>query len=143
MASKRLTADLISNFYRPQMKFGRGNVFTPVTLFTEGRSLPMEGLPPGGGGSAPRGWGVCTQGEGGSAFGKGSASGEGVCIQGEGDLHPGRGGSASRQGGLVDPPLGTRKAGGTHPTGMLPCFNICIHMTATSNANFSLELTPT
>ena len=84
MASKRLTPDLISNFYRPQMKFGRGNVFTPVTLFTGGRSLPMEGLPPGGGGSAPRGRGVLHLGR----------------DLPRGGLHPGRGGSASRERGV-------------------------------------------
>ena len=66
---------------------------------------------------------------------RGSASKGGVCSQGWG-LHQGVGGgesasnvvSAYREGrglhiggGWTDPPAGTRKAGGTDPTGMLPC----------------------
>ena len=43
--------------------------------------------------------------------GTGSAS-RGICICGEGGLHPGV---------LGRPPTGTRKTGGTHPTGMLSC----------------------
>ena len=48
--------------------------------------------------------------------------GVGVCIQGGGGLHASKGGgwSASKgEGGQT----GTRKVGGTHPTGMLPCYD--------------------
>ena len=77
-------------------------------------------------GSAYRGvclWGVCIQGgvclRGGSACKEGSAY-RGVCLWGGVFLH---GESASRKEsayrGLARPPPWTRKAGGTHPTGML------------------------
>ena len=67
--------------------------------------MTREGLHPGGGGSASRGWWVCIQGAGGLHPG---GTGMGVCIQGEGGLPTG--------GGWADaPPAGTRKADGTHP----------------------------
>ena len=68
---------------------------------------------------------VCPQGDGGWLP---------ACITdhmtGEGGLHTGEG-SASRGGGGLHPervrqtpPTGTRKAGGTHPTGMFSCLNM-------------------
>ena len=73
---------------------GQGNVFTGVFLSM-------------GGGVGGFGFPACITGHMPSIRG--------------GGLHPG--GSAYGGGGLgwADPP-GTRKAGGTHPTGMLSCF---------------------
>ena len=54
--------------------------------------------------------------------GRGSAPG-GDCIQG---MEVYIGGECLHGGGQswVDPPAGTRKASGTHPTGMLPCSHV-------------------
>ena len=46
----------------------------------------------------------------------------GICIWGIKDLHSWGRGDLYPGGGLDRPPPGTRKAGGTHPTGILSCF---------------------
>ena len=99
---------------------GQGNVYTVVRLFT------------GGGGEF--GFPACITGHmqhrgggGGGGFGFPAyirSHDQGVCIKegldlGTGGLHPGRGGGSASGG--ADLPAGTGKAGGTHPTGMLPC----------------------
>ena len=66
---------------------------------------------------------ICPGGGGGASFpvyisGHMTSIRVGVCLQG--GLHPGR-------GGLDRPsPIGTRNAGGMHPTGMLSCFAVCL-----------------
>ena len=112
---------------------GKGNVFTPVCLFTGGSAHRM-GLSTWG--SASRG--VCLRGgstSGGSAYSGdlhpgglhtwGSAS-RGSAYRG--GVHPGRSatGVLHLRGGHLGvgrpPPPQTRKVGGTHPTGMLSCY---------------------
>ena len=100
-----------------------------VCIQGESASLEREvcicrGLHPGGGGlhsrggkSASQGRGICTQGR--------VSAPMGVFIQGEsGSAHSwGRGLHPGGGGGLPNP-RGTGKAGGTHLTEMLSCFNI-------------------
>ena len=83
-------------FTARKRSLGQGNVFTGVYLFYlstgEGKGVGFPAYITG-------------------HMTRGSASrDEGV------GLHPG-----GRGRGLHTPPAGTRKAGGTHPTGMLPC----------------------
>ena len=62
-----------------------------------------------------------------------SQGGEGICLRSDG--LPLGGGSAYGGGvGVGHTPLGTRKAGGTHPTGMFSCFilQLCITMDVAS-----------
>ena len=53
------------------------------------------------------------------AFVSHSVQGQGVCIQGDPGLDPGNGSAFKGEGVVGHPPTGTRKVGGTHPTGML------------------------
>ena len=107
------------DFYRPQTKFGQGNIFTGVSLSGGWLTSMLH---------RSHDWGVCLLG---------------VCIQGGRGLHPGGRGSASRGlgstpshvclwGGQADALLSTPKntwdttgydqqAGDTHPTGMHSC----------------------
>ena len=87
--------------YRPQTKLGQGNVFSCVCHSVYRGSWPpsmhhrLQDQHPGGVGFL-----VCITCHMTSIWGGG------------GGLHP---------GGLGRPPSGTRKAGGTHPTGILSC----------------------
>ena len=62
------------DFYRPQTKFGQGNIFTGVSLSGGGGGLPACSTGHMTGGSAS--WGL-------------HPGGGGVCIQGDEGLHPG------------------------------------------------------
>ena len=99
--------------------------------------------------------GVCLQGESGLHPGRGALHPGGSALRGylpTGGLHPGAGGlysqglptgredlhpgvclqgreSASREGWQIPP--GTRKSGGAHPTGMLPCYKCCLQVFTT------------
>ena len=70
------------DFYRPQTKFGQGNIFTGVSLSRGGGWLTSMY-------HRSHDWGVCLRGGGSASKGEGSASrGTRVCIQGVGQYPP-------------------------------------------------------
>ena len=119
-------------------RLGQGNVVTPVCLFTGDEGVCIQGFCKQGGFEL----GVCIQGRGGGvSLPEGGMHGGGstlsyICLS-PGGLPLGglppwgvclHGGSA--WGGMLTPR--TRKTGGTHPTGMLSCFDELLHKMTTS-----------
>ena len=101
-------------YYRPQTKFGQGNIFAPVCHSVHRRGVPG---PRSGGGAWSR---------------RGAWSRVGGClVPGGGCLVPGGGclvwrGSAPGGDAWWRPPGTATASGGTHPTGMHSCLiNFC------------------
>ena len=108
------------DFYRPQTKFGQGNIFTGVSLSGGWLTSMLH---------RSHDWGVCLLGS--------ASRGGGICIQGDEGLHPGGWAVPPSHvclwaGGQADALLSTPKntwdttgygqqAGDTHPTGMYSC----------------------
>ena len=88
------------HFYRPQTKYGQGNVFTGICLSTGGSSVhkgvSVQGVSVRGGGPLCPGGGLCP----------GGLSVQGLC-------HP-------------DPPRTVMCVGGMHPTGMNSCKHLIL-----------------